>query len=362
MMNDSNQPVKPTDKMTPYPDADTLRAAVLVFANNEAAVITASVASVLESLEAGDAIHVIADNCHDDTAALAREAGAVVFERNTGDASGKGAAMRWYIRQAGAALDGFNLLVVLDADDRVPADFISKVKAGFSADSVCQCLVQPIDYQHSHLGTLIALSERHEQLTIDSVRTFFGWPVRLRGTGMVIPLSLLRQAAADVDTGVEDLALTLLMAAAGISIRRNNQAVVFDPKPSGSIPASRQRARWFRGQWIALWRYRRQVGGLFLQGFKGWSLLDSLFMKPRWLVDLLCLLVGILLLRNAWWLAALFLLRVLLDGFSLLWTIFHSNQRWKYLLAILHLPGFIWMWLRGFTLAFQENAWLRARD
>ena len=362
MMNDSNQPVKPTDKMTPYPDADTLRAAVLVFANNEAAVITASVASVLESLEAGDAIHVIADNCHDDTAALAREAGAVVFERNTGDASGKGAAMRWYIRQAGAALDGFNLLVVLDADDRVPADFISKVKAGFSADSVCQCLVQPIDYQHSHLGTLIALSERHEQLTIDSVRTFFGWPVRLRGTGMVIPLSLLRQAAADVDTGVEDLALTLLMAAAGISIRRNNQAVVFDPKPSGSIPASRQRARWFRGQWIALWRYRRQVGGLFLQGFKGWSLLDSLFMKPRWLVDLLCLLVGILLLRNAWWLAALFLLRVLLDGFSLLWTIFHSNQRWKYLLAILHMPGFIWMWLRGFTLAFQENAWLRARD
>jgi cellulose synthase/poly-beta-1,6-N-acetylglucosamine synthase-like glycosyltransferase len=357
-----NHPVDPAAELNPTTDRASLRAAVLVFANNEAAVITASVGSVNEALDAGDAIHVIADNCQDDTASLAAEAGAVVFERSTGDASGKGAAMRWYIQQAGTDLDVFDLLVVLDADDRVPPDFIRMVKDGFNPDAAFQCLVQPVDYQHSHLGTLIALSEKHEQLTIDSMRSFLGWPVRLRGTGMVIPPALLRQVAADVDTGVEDLALSLLMAAAGIPIRRNNLAVVFDSKPSGSLPASRQRARWFRGQWIAFWRYRRQVGKLFLQGKKGWALLDALFMKPRWLVDAICLLAGLLLLKTAWWLAAFFLLRVLVDVVVLLWTIFRSSERWIYLKAILYLPGFMWMWLRGIALSFQQNAWLRARD
>jgi cellulose synthase/poly-beta-1,6-N-acetylglucosamine synthase-like glycosyltransferase len=350
------------DKTSTHLERGSLRAAVLVFANNEAAVITASVVSVLEALDPGDAVHVIADNCQDETASLAAKAGAVVFERKTGDASGKGAAMRWYIQQAGDTLEAFDLLVVLDADDRVPADFIHMVKAGFSLNSVYQCLVQPVDYQHSHLGTLIALSEKHEQLTIDSIRSFLGWPVRLRGTGMVIPTALLQKMAAEVDTGVEDLALSLLISAAGIPIRRNNKAVVFDPKPSGSVPASRQRARWFRGQWVAFWRYRRQVGRLFLQGMKGLSLLDTLFMKPRWLVDLFCLLGGFLFLKSVWWLAALLLLRVLVDSITLLWTIFSSIERWKYLQAFLHLPGFIWMWLRGIVLSFQKNAWLRARD
>ena len=255
----------------------------------------------------------------------------------------------------------FDLLVVLDADDRVSPDFIRIVKDHYNPDTVFQCLVKPVDYQHSNLGTLIALSEKHEQLTIDSIRSCFGWPVRLRGTGMVIPPALLRQVAFDVDTGVEDLALSLLMAAAGIPIRRNNLAIVFDPKPSGSLPASRQRARWFRGQWIAFWRYRRQVGKLFLQGKKGWALLDALFMKPRWLVDAICLLAGLLLLKTAWWLAAFFLLRVLVDFLALLWTIFRSSERWRYLGAILHLPGFIWMWLRGIALSFRQNAWLRVQ-
>ena len=357
-----NHPADPVAEISPALNRDSLHAAVLVFANNEAAVITSSLQSVNEALEAGDAIHVIADNCQDDTATLAAEAGADVFERSTGDASGKGAAIRWYIQQAGASLDEFDLLVVLDADDRVPPDFIRKVKDGFNSDVVFQCLVQPVDYQHSHLGTLIALSEKHEQQTIDSIRSFLGWPVRLRGTGMVIPPALLQQVAADVDTGVEDLAISLLMTAAGIPIRRNNLAVVFDPKPSGSVPASRQRARWFRGQWIAFWRYRRQVGKLFRQGKKSWALLDALFMKPRWLVDAFCLLAGLLLLKIAWWLAAFFLLRVLVDVVVLLWTIFRSSERWNYLKAILHLPGFIWMWLRGIALSFQKNAWLRARD
>ena len=361
-MNTPTMKDPPDKQMPPDSDGISLRAAVLVFANNEAAVITASLASVMAALESGDAVHVIADNCQDDTAALAAQVGAEVFERKTGDASGKGAAIRWYIQQAGEALDAFDLLVVLDADNRVPPGFIRSVKAGFRDGAVYQCLVHPVDYQHSHLGTLIALSEKHEQETIDSMRTLFGMPVRLRGTGMVFPPALLRRLAAGVDTGVEDLALTLLVGCEDIPIRRINQAVVFDPKPSGSVPASRQRARWFRGQWVAFWRYRRQVGTLLIKGFKGWALLDALFLKPRWLVDLLCLLIGLLLINRIWWLAVLLLLRMLFDFLSLLWTILQSSERWDYLKAILYLPVFISMWLRGFALALQKNTWLRARE
>jgi hypothetical protein len=39
-----------------------------------------------------------------------------------------------------------------------------------------------------------------------------------------------------------------------------------------------------------------------------------------------------------------------------------SEERTRFLKAILHVPAFIWMWLRGIRLAFRRSTWLRARD
>jgi len=91
-------------------------------------------------------------------------------------------------------------------------------------------------------------------------------------------------------------------------------------------------------------------------------MLDSLFMKPRWLVDLLLTLLAALATRVSWLLAGLVFARVFVDLLCLAWTIMVSDERTSFLKAILHVPAFIWMWLRGILLAFRKSSWLRVRD
>jgi cellulose synthase/poly-beta-1,6-N-acetylglucosamine synthase-like glycosyltransferase len=335
--------------------------AVLILARDEANVISTTVQSARQALEPRDAIFVIADHCQDNTADRAAVAGAFVLERSCGKADGKGAALKWLIEQEGDCLDSFDLVVILDADTMVPPDFLRKIKADYQEGTVMQCLVQPSGYHGSALATLIALSEIHEQQTIDQIRAWFGWPVRLRGTGMVLSTSQLSIVAGLAATEVEDIALSLLFTSRGIAIRRNDQIRVYDPKPHETLLASRQRARWFRGQWGTLLSYHREAWCLVRRGPAGWSMLSSLFLKPRWLADALWLFFAALTAPFFWPLAGLLLARVLLDFVSLMYTILTSQDRMIFLKAILYAPSFIVMWLRSFFLASQKSSWLRAR-
>ena len=74
--------------------------AVLVPAHDEAAGIGAMLGRVLPLLPAGARLLVVADNCTDDTAALARAAGAEVTERHDTGARGKGHALAPWSRAA----------------------------------------------------------------------------------------------------------------------------------------------------------------------------------------------------------------------------------------------------------------------
>ncbi len=337
-------------------------AAVLILAHNEAGVIESALRSVGPVLDPQDAVYVIADNCLDSTAARAASAGALVWERLTRSSTGKGAALKWFVDQAGDLIERYDLLVILDADNLVPPGFMQGIKAGYQGKGIMQCFVYPTSYQGSPLGTLIALSEIHEQKTIDGLRTLFGWPVRLRGTGMVMTPSLLKIVAQMIDTEVEDIAMSLLFAASGIPVEMNPHICVYDPKPRESVLASRQRARWFRGQWAAFWHYRAEVVILTKRGLPGWSLLSSLFLKPRWLMDLVLVLLATASAWFSWPLSALFLTPVLFDLACLGWTIFSSEDWRDYLKAILYSPTFIYMWVRSFLLALQKSPWQRARE
>jgi cellulose synthase/poly-beta-1,6-N-acetylglucosamine synthase-like glycosyltransferase len=337
-------------------------AAVIILAHDEAGVIESAVRSVCRVLDPQDAVYVIADNCRDATADRAAAAGAFVRERHTGCPDGKGAALKWFIDHAGDLLEHYDLAVILDADNQVPEGFMRDVKKSYLGEGIMQCFVQPVGYQGSPLSTLIALSEIHEQKTVDGIRAFFGWPVRLRGTGMVMTPGMLKFVANMIDTEVEDIALSLLYSARGIHVQKNMQVCVYDPKPRESVLASRQRARWFRGQWVAFWHYRRDVLELVKRGLPGWSLLSSLFLKPRWLLDLIFLLLAFSSAWFSWLLAALFLSRVFFDLACVGWTILASEDRKCYLKAVLHVPAFIFMWVRSFLLAFQKSPWQRARE
>ena len=75
------------------PDVSPPRVAVLVPAHNESVNVLATIECLKRQLGSADRLLVIADNCNDDTAELARLAGALVIERHNFDLRGKGYAL-----------------------------------------------------------------------------------------------------------------------------------------------------------------------------------------------------------------------------------------------------------------------------
>ncbi|MFT3967647.1 MAG: glycosyltransferase, partial [Sphingobium sp.] len=92
--------------------------AVLMPAHDEAAGIGRAVADVLAQLRPCDRLLVVADNCTDDTAAIARALGACVLERDDPLSRGKSHALKFgrrFMREDGE-WNGVAVVILVDAD------------------------------------------------------------------------------------------------------------------------------------------------------------------------------------------------------------------------------------------------------
>ena len=339
------------------------RIAVVIPARNEARIVSDTVRLTRSVLSSEDALFVIADHCLDNTASKAHASGAEVFERKDAIALNKGAALRWFVLEAEAQLKKFDVIVVLDADSRVASDFAEqiKVRIGISRQA-WQCWVSPVDYESSPVATIAALSETIEQRIFDSIREMLAWPVRLRGTGMVFSPEVLINACAQVRTEVEDVSLTLLLVANGVPVQPLPNAIVYDPKPQTHVGAARQRARWIRGQWFAFWLHRKEVLKIILRGPQGWSVLSSLFLKPRWIVILAKVLaLGICFLAKQIYPAAILGTWLLIDLLIFMFGLRLMRAGIPGFRVFLQLPRFVLMWLQSIVIAGHQATWLRAQ-
>ena len=338
-----------------------LTIAMLLFAYDEASVIGDTVENVAQALGVGDEVFVIADNCTDDTVKIAKDAGTQVYTRNSSSSSSKGQVLAWFLSSYQDLLINFDFLLVLDADSRIASNFLDIIKDNIpEKGDAFQCFIFPQYNNQSPIGNLAALSYLLDQRVSDKVRKRLGWPVRLRGTGMLITPDVLIEICDKLDTSVEDIAISLLITAAGIHIGRIDQAVVYDPVPESSDAASRQRARWFRGQWLAAWQYRREIAYALTKGPGGWSLLSSLFLKPRWLFLTASLFLALALSRW-WWISLFFWGQVLFGLLYLIIGLIILPDRKTFIIALLRLPTYIYMWVRSIVLSFRSTPWLKAR-
>ncbi len=338
-----------------------MRIAVLVFARNEAHIVGVTVENVVKTLSLGDELFVIADNCTDETAKKAKDSGAHIFVRTKRSSSSKGQALAWFLSCHQDLLKPFDFLLILDADSQIAPDFLETIRDNIPEKGAAfQCFISPLYERQSPIGNLAALSYLLDQYIPDKIRTRLEWPVRLRGTGMLITPDVLIEIRDKLDTSVEDIALSLLLTTRGIHIGRIDQAIVYDPVPESSAAASRQRARWFRGQWFAVWHYRREITYALAQGPRGWSLLSSLFLKPRLLILTVSLFLALLFYRW-WWLSLIFWGQVLFGLLYLIIGLIILPERKTFIIALLHLPTYIYMWIRSIILSLRSTPWLKAR-
>ena len=198
---------------------------VIIPAHNESAVIVATISRLKKSLAAqsSNQIIVIADNCHDATAELARRAGATVYERHTSAPSNKGQSLKWLVEHPSLGLSKFDFVVILDADTLVHEDFFIEItQAIVKGARVVQGFIFPFNRAQSPISVLVSYSELLSQRIGDRLRSRLGWSVPLRGTGMAFRTKILKEITPLLHSRVEDLEMSLLLA-------RQDILVTFEP-------------------------------------------------------------------------------------------------------------------------------------
>jgi cellulose synthase/poly-beta-1,6-N-acetylglucosamine synthase-like glycosyltransferase len=229
------------------PPASRLRLAILMPAHDEAALISATVAAVRPQLQAADRLVVIADNCSDQTAALARSAGAEVIERSDPVRRGKGYALDFGMRHIQS--DPPDLVVILDADCQLGANALDKLAAcsartGRPAQALYLMHAAPNAGRMQKIAAFAWVVKN--QVRAGGLHAL-GLPCQLMGTGMAFPWSSLH--GAEVATGhiVEDLKLGLDLAREGHPTEFCPEALVTSTFPESAEGARTQRARWEHG-------------------------------------------------------------------------------------------------------------------
>ncbi len=221
--------------------------AVLVPAHNEAQGIAATIASIRQQLRDGDRLLIVADNCSDDTVAVALAAGAAVLERSNLEQRGKGYALDYGVQHL--AHSPPEVVLMIDADCRLLAGTIDRL--------ACMAMttlrpVQALDLMRAHTdGGLKMRIAEFAWIVKNHVRPLgflrLGLPCQLMGTGMAFPWSLIEKAGLATGHLAEDMQL-------GIEMARRNAAPVFCPEacvisyfPQGEEAARMQRTRWEHG-------------------------------------------------------------------------------------------------------------------
>ncbi|MBO9540912.1 glycosyltransferase [bacterium] len=252
----------------PVPDGAWPRLAVLVAAHDEAAVIGACLSRLREQEYPAErvATWVVADRCADATAGLARAAGATVFEREDGTPS-KGAALAWLWERLGEAREGFDAVVVLDADNEVAPDFLAEMgRALASGAKVVQGQRIAKNPQHSAASALDGLAEALHHRVVAAGLSWWGFSTSLSGSGVAYERRVFERLIASTTTQVEDCEYQLRLLGWGVAIRSAPGATVFDEKIHDFEAMARQRSRWIQGK---LRLFARHLPGLVWGAMNG---------------------------------------------------------------------------------------------
>jgi cellulose synthase/poly-beta-1,6-N-acetylglucosamine synthase-like glycosyltransferase len=225
---------------------------VLIPAHDEGCGIVPTLDDVKRQLRPSDRLLVVADNCTDDTAAVAETAGAQVVERQNDQKRGKGYALDFGLRSLREGDP--NIVIIIDADCRLEPGVIDQLAR------TCHSTGRPVQ--------ALYLMGAPEQAVLNHAIAEFAWrikndlrprglralglPCQLMGSGMAFPRSVF--AAVDVATGhlAEDLELGLQLARAGHAPLFCPGAVVRSVFPNNEAASVTQRQRWEHGHLAVL--------------------------------------------------------------------------------------------------------------
>jgi cellulose synthase/poly-beta-1,6-N-acetylglucosamine synthase-like glycosyltransferase len=222
--------------------------AVIVPAHDEERALPGTLAAIVPQLGPRDRLLVVADNCTDGTADVARAAGADVLERSDALRRGKGYALDAGVRQL--EQEGFDgdSIVIVDADCHVEAgtvDLLSEHVAATGGAAQAHYVME-MPEEPSARDQVSALAVRIRNVARARGMRRLGLPCQVTGSGVALPWRIARQLPLASGNIVEDMQIGLDLAGHGAGAMFVDAARVLG-KLAPTEAAVAQRQRWEQG-------------------------------------------------------------------------------------------------------------------
>ncbi len=249
---------------------------ILIAARNEEKVIGNLLDSIKKQDYPSDLIttFVIADNCTDKTAQIARDHGAICYERFDDLHKTKGFALQFLMDRIGEdygrlSFDGY---FIFDADNLLKSDYVSKMNNAFaSGEKIITSYRHSKNFDENWISSTYAIHWLRSIRTDHRARSILRLATNIQGTGFLFASELVKDGWKYTSL-TEDRAFTVDAVALGYRITYQDEAIFYDEQPTDLKIALRQRLRWSKGHLLA---FAETGPKLFLNIFLGKALIKN---------------------------------------------------------------------------------------
>ncbi len=224
--------------------------ALIIAAHNEEVVVGNLIESMLKldyPKEMYD-IFVIADNCTDNTAKIARGYNVNVCERNVSDKRGKGYALEWMFDKLFKMEKQYDAIAIFDADNLVHKNFLKEINSKMlEGYKVVQGYIDSKNPNDSWIAAAYSIAFWTQNRMFQLARANVGFSNQIGGTGFAIETNTLRELGWGATCLTEDLEFTCKLVLNGEKVGWAHDAIIYDEKPLKLAQSWSQRKRWMQG-------------------------------------------------------------------------------------------------------------------
>ena len=271
--------------------------AFFIAAHNEEAVIANLVKSIKDQDYPSELIDifVVADACTDNTAQAARDAGAIVYERNDLSRKGKSWVMDYGFDRILKEYPGkHEAFFIFDADNLLARDYVSVMNDAFDQGFLALTSYRNSkNFGSSWISAAYATWFMREARYLNNSRMICGTSCAVSGSGYLVSSKIIQGMHGwDFHTLTEDIQFATFCAIHGVRIGYA-PAEFFDEQPVTLKASIRQRMRWTKGFYQVLFTYGRHMLTSIAK-FHRFAAYDMLMViGPAMLLTLMCMLVNV---------------------------------------------------------------------
>ena len=243
-------------------------------------------------------VYVIADNCTDKTAEIAKKEGAIVYERFDEKRKTKGYALNWFLDKKIKENADYDAFCVFDADNLVDKNFLNAMnKKLCQGETVVQGYKDIKNPTDSWISSGYALFYWTQHKFYQLARYNAGLSPLMNGTGFMVKFDLIKDTGWNTKTLTEDIEFSLINISSGNKLGWAVDAIVYDEQPTTFGQSWTQRIRWTVGHIQCLKLYTKDLAKGVIKNKTLTSFDGLLYIMciPLFIISLLLIIVNFVL-------------------------------------------------------------------